>query len=85
MKAILMKVEQKDMEFIEKIMEVYFKVSGNVINNMEKVVKYGQMEQNMKVIMCQVKNMVEVHLFGLMDHIILEILLIIVWMDLENM
>lgn len=51
MKAILMKVDWKDMVFIEKIMEVSFKENGNVINNMEEVVKYGQMEQNMKVIM----------------------------------
>lgn len=58
-----------DTEFIEKIMVVSFKESGNVINNMVEVVKYGQMEQNMKVIMFWVKNMVEEHLNGQMDHI----------------
>lgn len=44
------------MENIYKKMEQYLKVHGKMINNMEKVLNYGEIQQNMKENILKEKN-----------------------------
>ena len=44
-------IKQMDMENIFKKMVLYLKVIGKMINNMVKVLKYGENKQNLKEIL----------------------------------
>ena len=51
------------------LMEPSMKVNGKKINNMDWVLRHGQMVQNTTVNMYKAKNMVKEHLHGQMDQL----------------
>ena len=56
-------------------------VNGRMINNMDRVMKLGQMDLIILVLMKMVKSMVEASLCLQMDHIMTDILIRMIFME----
>lgn len=70
-----------DTESINILMDLNMRVIGGKTNSMDMEEKYGQMEPNLKGIILMVKSRVKVLLHGLMEVLIWEIFLRIIYME----
>ena len=77
-------IKQMDMEFMFMWMVLNMKANGKTINSMEKVLKFGRMALNLKVLILMGKKMGMVNLNGQMEIRTLEIFKTIILKAKEN-